>query len=128
MVLCMISQVVSQHQKVSILVPGAALPGPAGPVLAGPLFGRIIYSYSQPQLKMRGVATLDILCMRGACVQYSALSNAGARQVRAPHVLYSYTDDVMVMNIIKTVKFRGTLCAPYIWPDQLKNASAVPVY
>ena len=28
----------------------------------------------------------------------------------------------MIMNIIKTVKFR----APYIWPDQLKNASAVP--
>ena len=36
------------------------------------------------------IATLDISHMRGACVQYSALSNAGARQVRALHV-YNYT-------------------------------------
>ena len=63
---------------------------------------------------MRGVATLDVSRMRSACVQYSA---AGARQVRAVQ-LYCI-DDVMVMNIIKTVK---------ILPDQLKNASAVPVY
>ena len=54
---------------------GAA--GPAGPVLAGPLFGRIIYSYrASPQLKMRGVATLDDFAHAGAC----ALSNAGARR------------------------------------------------
>ena len=76
---------------------------------------------------MRGVATLDDFAHAGAC----ALSNVGARramgagQVCAPQRYY--IDDVMVMNIIKTVKIRGALCAPNIWPDQLKNASAVPV-
>ena len=33
-----------------------------------------------------------------------------------------YIDDVMAMNIIKTVKISQRA----IWPDQLKNASAVP--
>ena len=79
---------------------GAA--GPAGPVLAGPLFGRIIYSYrASPQLKMRGVATLDDFAHAGAC----ALSNAGARRAIgkcAPQ--RCYIDDVMVMNIIKRAK------------------------
>ena len=52
---------------------------------------------------------LDISRMRGACVQYSALLNVGARQVRALQLYY--IDDVMVMNIIKMVKNL---------PDQLK--------
>ena len=99
---------------------------------------------------MRGVATLDDFAHAGAC----ALSNAGAgsriitagscnitsgsreitssfllrlachtrsryRQVCAPQRYY--IDDVIVMNIIKMVKI-----SLRVWPDQLKNASAVP--
>ena len=43
----------------------------------------------------------------------------------APHLYY--IDDVMVMNIIKWEKFLRRDYLPNVWPDQPKNASAVPV-
>ena len=66
---------------------------------------------------MRGVAQLYI-----ARMQVPVHYNSKCRQVQALQ-LYCI-DDVMVMNIIKRVKILWH--TPNTWPDQLKNASAVP--